>query len=408
MFSHFHILNHIFTIKVHSMRNYHVLYRQRSCSICRYRPILFFLTERNWTIVLKTYKIFINPHDLKILRNDNWSEDHFDAKLVTEDNKKYNIQLGYRGHQIRKHKKKSYHIQFTNPWLKDKVHEIHLNAEYKDPSLIRNKLSMDFFNSIGVLAPRTEHILLYINGVYKGVYLQLESMDEYALKNRELPLGPIYYATNDDANFSLMTPEGEIKSSLLDGYTQKVGSVEDDSMIHDLLVCINTFPAELFNKQISKMIDINNYVKWLSGVVCTQNFDGFIHNYALYKNSKTRLIEMSPWDYDGTWGRDINGLPLAYDYVPIEGYNTLTSRLLQTTEYRSLYKSILANILKTTFTVENIQPRIEQNLSLIFPYILDDPVLKMKKDEFQIEGEVMVEFIRKRNQYLRDQLTLLD
>ncbi len=41
---------------------------------------------------------------------------------------------------------------------------------------------------------------------FRGVYLQLEkSVDENFLKNRGLPSGSIYYAIDDDANFSLMS-----------------------------------------------------------------------------------------------------------------------------------------------------------------------------------------------------------
>ena len=82
--------------------------------------------------------------------------------------------------------------------------EIHLNAEYRDPSIIRNKLSLDFFHDMGVLSPKSYHVKLFRNGVMKGVYLVLESVDDLFLKNRNLPKGPIYYAVNNNANFSFI------------------------------------------------------------------------------------------------------------------------------------------------------------------------------------------------------------
>ena len=38
-----------------------------------------------------------------------------------------------------------------------------------------------------------------------GIYLQLESVDEWFLQKRKLPYGPIFYATEYHANFSLLT-----------------------------------------------------------------------------------------------------------------------------------------------------------------------------------------------------------
>ena len=61
---------------------------------------------------------------------------------------------------------------------------------------------------------------------------------------------------------------------------------------------------------------INIFVGLL-GVIFTQNFDGFVHNYALYRNAETGLVEVIPWDYDATWGRDVNGKVMREDYLRI-------------------------------------------------------------------------------------------
>ena len=118
------------------------------------------------------------------------------------ENTSYPIEIGYRGSYTRKFRKRSYTLDFEEGSFYG-ASKIHLNAEYRDPSLIRNKLSLDFFQDLGVLSPNSQHINLYRNGILKGVYLQLESVDDMFLKKRGLPSGPIYYAVNNDANFSL-------------------------------------------------------------------------------------------------------------------------------------------------------------------------------------------------------------
>jgi len=201
------------------------------------------------------YEIIINPKLLKQLEKNIWNEDHVPALLKTGENR-INIDLSYRGNVLRKKQKKSYHIIFKKPFLFKGAHEIHLNAEYEDISLSRNKLSLDFFDQIGVTAPHSQHVLLYINGSCKGIYLELESFDQYLLQKRNLPLGPIIYATNYFANFSLLSPEKKLKTDLLDGYTIKYGSKRDLEKLEEFIIMINSLNNEEFEKSIVQFLTL--------------------------------------------------------------------------------------------------------------------------------------------------------
>jgi spore coat protein H len=179
------------------------------------------------TSQLPLYAIYIHPNDLRELRRDIWNDDLVPATF-TFQKKKFHIDISYRGSHIRNFKKKSYFISFYKPYFFHGVHELHLNAEYKDPSLMRNKLSLDFFSALGVLSPSSRHVLLSINGKHEGIYLQLESVDEFFLKKRQLPAGPIFYAIDDDANFSLIGSFHKAPKTSLDaGYERKLGTWED-------------------------------------------------------------------------------------------------------------------------------------------------------------------------------------
>ncbi len=358
------------------------------------------------SIYVLKYEIFINPKWIQKLDDDIWQDDHVPAVLKIGENR-YKIGVNYRGNVIRKKKKKSYHILFQNPYLVDGAHEIHLNAEYDDISLIRNKLSLDFFNRIGVIAPHSKHILLYINGYCKGIYLELESFDQHLLKKRNLPDGPIIYATNYYANFSLLSPENELKTSLDEGYTLKYGDDKDLSKLENFIAMINTLSNEEFENEIDKWLDIEQYLTWLSGVVCTQNFDGFIHNYALYLNSGTNLFEITPWDYDGTWGRDLHGRKLDHDFVPITGYNTLTGRVLHIYPYRSKYKEILSSILENHFCLETLEPIIDEQFKNLQPFIGTDSYINQNEGLFNKEKAVILKFIKKRSDYLKKMIATL-
>lgn len=349
------------------------------------------------------YQIFINKQDYKTLRNDTWSEDTVPAKLKVNQ-KQYAVGIAYRGYHIRKLKKKSLRLLIHSPQLFKGAREYHFNAEYLDPSMMRSKLSFDFFKAIGNLAPAAEHILLKLNGSTLGLYLQLESVDDIFLKKRGLPPGHIFYASNDDANFSLLTPEKQVKHALEAGYSLKIGLEEDFRYVRELVYKINTVPRSDFKNEISKLIDVKQFLLWLVGAVCTQNYDGFIQNYALYRNGESGLFEIIPWDYDATWGRDIHGKAMEPDYVPITGYNTLTSRLLDVPEFRQTYKSILENVLETKFNASYLEPHILALQNRIRPSILLDPYKNKDISSFDIEAEYIIEFINNRHAYLKSRL----
>jgi spore coat protein H len=318
----------------------------------------------------------------------------------------FNVEISHRGRHTRRFPKKSYSIRFSKPASTVYGREIHLNAEYIDPSMLRNKLSFDFFKDLGVLSPTSSYVFLRINGSAAGVYLQLEAVDHFFLRKRSLPEGAIYYAINDDANFSLMSPiTNDVKKSLQDGYERKRGNEFTDGRLRELIYTINTVSRSDFAREILRYVDVNKYLRWLLGVVCIQNFDGFIQNYALYRSPVTKRFEMIPWDCDGTWGRDCNGKVMEHDYVPIEGYNTLSARILDVPQFCRRYRSLLEEVLETKFTVAALEKNIVSLQKAVRPYYVLDPYKQTSITQFDAEPDFILEFVKKRNRYLREHLT---
>ncbi|SDP18771.1 CotH protein [Paenibacillus sp. yr247] len=151
------------------------------------------------------YNIMIGHEGLEKLQSNIWNEEPVPSKLEV-GNDSYDIGITYRGNHIRKFRKKSYRMEFGEYNDYFEAREVHLNAEYCDPSLIRNKLALDFFQILGILSPKSKHVFIEINGNPMGIYLQLESVDDLFLCKRQLEEGAIYYADDYHANFSLLTP----------------------------------------------------------------------------------------------------------------------------------------------------------------------------------------------------------
>ncbi|MGM0903200.1 MAG: CotH kinase family protein [Bacillota bacterium] len=354
------------------------------------------------------YNLNLEPLDLKELQRDVWIDDPVPAKLLIQ-REKLDVDIAYRGSHIREFKKKSYHVGFYHPPTYQGAREIHLNAEYKDPSFIRNKLSLDFFSEIGCLSPTSRHVFLNLNGKAEGIYLELESVDKQFLVKRNLPLGAIFYAVNGDGNFSLLSAiDKKAKASLISGYERKYGNQKTELYLEEMIVKINTLSRADFKREIVRILDVEKYLHWLAGGVLTQNYDGFVHNYALYRNGAAGRFELIPWDYDATWGRDVHGRLLAHDFVPINGFNTLTARILDVDSFRSRYQQILVELINASFTLEQMNPKVERLANNLRPYVLKDPYKKHAIEQFDREPTVIAEFIEKRRRFIKEQLYKLN
>ena len=148
---------------------------------------------------------------------------------------------------------------------------------------------------------------------------------------------------------------------------------------------------------------MTQYFRWLIGVVCTQNFDGFVHNYALYVNEQGRF-QVLPWDYDATWGRDIHGEEMPFDYIPVNGFNTLTARLLDIPSFKRAYYTLFQHVLATHFVEDRLCPIIEKWHESIEDRIGDDPYTKDRKDILHSERDLIRQYINKRRRYLQTEI----
>lgn len=338
---------------------------------------------------LPTRHIVIREHQRKLLQANVWSEDYVDAYLSNKGVLEP-IKLKYRGGHTREYPKKSYEVLKGNK-------TVHLNAEYDDPSMIRNALSFQFFEMIGVPSPRTKHCLLKVNDENMGVYLEIEAVDHNFFKHRKIPVRSLVYAVNDSANFDLYkTGTNKRKSSLFSGYRLKIGKDSDRKQFKSFILNLNTLRDRSAAKYLFAQLDVDNYLRWLAGAVLTGNYDGFDQNYAMYRHKRRRKYRIIPWDYEGTWGRNCYGKSCGSDLVRVTGYNRLTEKLLVYPKVRAKYKEILTSILGSAFTEKKLMPIVEQMHGQIAPYIRRDFSRKWPYSLFASEPQFIRNYIRER------------
>lgn len=329
-----------------------------------------------------------------------WNDRYVKARMEA-NGRSVPVSVRYRGGHTRSYAKRSYEVV-------RKGQAFHYNAEFDDPSMIRNALSFAFFPMIGVPAPRTKHVLLMINDQPLGVYLEIEGVESLFFRRRNIGAASLFYAVNNRADFGLINPEtSRLKSSLLTGYEYRFGQASEKTKLKSFIRGIHLRKGASLQSFLQSQLDVNNYLKWLTGAVLTGNFDGFEQNYAIYRSRRTGKWRMIPWDYEGTWGRNCYGRLVEGNLVSVTGYNQLTIKLLELKAYRKRYRSILQNALNGAFTENRLMPHVKQMTNQIASYIREDGTRKWSYTDFLGEAGVIRGYIRERRAIVKSELERL-
>jgi spore coat protein H len=341
--------------------------------------------------------LIISESASRELEKNLWNDKFVPAKMKTNGST-VSVRVRYRGGHTRSYPKRSYEVVRKNQ-------AFHYNAEFDDPSMVRNALSFAFFPMIGVPAPRTKHVQLMINGQSLGVYLEIEGVERLFFRRRNIGASSLFYAINNRADFSLYSSESNrTKSSLLAGYEYRFGDASEKTKLKSFIKGINTLKESQKESFIKSRLDVQNYLSWLAGAVLTGNYDGFEQNYAIYRSRATGKLRMIPWDYEGTWGRNCYGRFVASDLVSVSGYNDLTRKLLSFPNIRKQYKLILQKALNGPFTENSLMPVAEKMINQISPYIREDSSRRWSYGEFLNESNVIRNYIRERRAIVKAEL----
>lgn len=351
-------------------------------------------------MALVEYHIVIDASERERMQKQIWSGTFVRGRLLY-GGRNVPIRVRYRGGHTRDYPKKSYEIRIGGKTY-------HFNAEYDDPSLMRNALSFRFFQSIGVSSPYTRHCLLRLNGQSQGVYLQIEAVNRAFFRRRSIPAATLVYADNDSANFSRISPQtGKTKQTLFEGYKQMIGSRAGRLKLQRFIDRLHRLRGKRLRSFLRRRLDIDNYLRWLAGAVLTGNYDGFDQNYAFYEHKRTGRYRIVPWDYEGTWGRNSYGLPCASDLVRVDGYNALTEKLLADPTVRRRYRDLLDRLVSVEFTESSLMPVVHRLHAAIREDVRRDSTRQWSFAVFDGEPEWIRRYIRERRRVVQRELTRL-
>lgn len=339
--------------------------------------------------------INIDETFIEAIANDPWSNEEYEAQFIftSSEIKDTLEQVGVRlrGNTSRGAAKKSIKISFNTfkPGRKFYgLEKMNINGEHNDPSIIRSKLAWDLSNWIGVPASRSNHVELFVNGDYLGLYINVEHIDEeFIAKRFEDKNGNLWKCLYPaDLNYLGFNPDlYKVESNGRRIYDLKTNKIQDDySKLAHFIDVLNNYQGEDFKCELERIFDVDNYIKIMALDILIGHWDGPIsnmNNFYLYHNPCTDQIQFISYDLDNTFGIDWAGR----DFTEISIYNwsnnsfdggarPIYESIIAVPEYKERFDHYMKEILEDYFNVETLGPYLDNKLALIKDFRIDDPV----------------------------------
>jgi len=301
-----------------------------------------------------------------------------------------NIGFRLRGNTSRQSAKKSFKVSFNTFESGRKYHgleKMNLNGEHNDPSISRSKVCWDMLRSMDIPAPRSNHMEVYINGNYHGLYINVEHIDEEFVDSRFRnqdgnlfkclwPVDLNYLGSNPDL---YKFDQGGRRAYALKTNTE----LDDYTDLATFIDILNNTPINDLKCALEPVFNVEDYLKIMAFDVMTSNWDGYIfnkNNFYLYHNTETGQFEYIVYDPDNTFGIDWFGIDWAerdvYDWSSDE-YRPLYERLLQVDEFKDKYSWYLNKIATEQMNPDVFFDRLNEIRDLIYPYVENDPYYPM-------------------------------
>ncbi|UQZ83918.1 Inner spore coat protein H [Paenibacillus konkukensis] len=247
------------------------------------------------------------------------------------------------------------------------ISKINLNNNYSDASYMREFLTYELAEEMGLPTPKYSFVNVYVNGKLWGFYLAVEQIgDAYLERNFGNSYGALYKGENGNGS-DLKWIDDSLSS--YSGLVQKSKSSNKKVLI-DMLDELNN------GTDYAKVLNVEEALKYIALNVVTVNTDSYLggnkQNYYLYENNG--IFSVLPWDYNMAFG-GLGRSSLLID-EPTQGAvaeRPLIAKLLGVDEYKQMYHDIIQKAVQGYLAPDTFKARVQQVDAMISAYVKQDP-----------------------------------
>lgn len=180
-----------------------------------------------------------------------------------------------------------------------------INANYIDKTFMRHKISYDLFKEMnsGNVASKSTFTNVSINDNYEGLYVLMEEINGSMVGLNKSDTMAMLFKDPPIFRKERLT---YVQDSL-NYYYQKFPNIN----VSDKTYYIEKFKNFLFYssdsdfaREVSAWVDMENVIDWHIILLFSNNGDGIMKNFYLYKLNRNTPFRFAIWDYDHSFGRD--------------------------------------------------------------------------------------------------------
>jgi hypothetical protein len=225
------------------------------------------------------------------------------------------------------------------------------------PTLIRDQWAKDAARAMGMVAPHSRSVHVYINGLYWGVYDLTERIDEHFAES---------YFGGDSANYDVINADESVDP----GPSPRAGDmVAWNEMI---ALAAGGLSSNAAYQQIQQYLDVDQFIDYMLLEFYSGNWDWPQHNWqAVRERSPEGRFTFVAWDLDVGLGvlSGGSGRTVSQDRTGVANANSpgaLYDALRQNADFRLLFAD---HIHKHFFNDGALTP---ENAAAIFQYRVDE------------------------------------
>jgi spore coat protein CotH len=231
-----------------------------------------------------------------------------------------------------------------------------LNALTQDTSKIHEYGAYSLFNAMGVPASKTGWAKVYVNGIHRGLYLNVEQPDENFMAKRFKDITQHVYEGVAINDFKPGKDTGDnISGAFLADYGWKVTPNKND--LTKFISVVNSKDAATWYKALDTYADRPALIKFMAVENFIGHWDGYtgpnVNNYFIRSNTRGKFTFI-PWGADQTFGENRATSALAdILYTPMLSKTATHPWLNRETDRGMLYtKCIAYSVCKTAYLTE--------------------------------------------------------
>jgi len=201
-----------------------------------------------------------------------------------------NAEVKIHGESTIKYKKKSLALDiqesrlfFDFPYRTD---EFFLVAMAEDAGYIHNVIGYSMAKEVGLFPAHFEMVHVYMNDIYRGLYLLTEKM-QHGIQNNIGGISTIY-RRNYGPNFNFKYSSPDLSEQDVSNEKKRLLSIYE---------IVDSYSGRALRDSLGELIDIPMYCRWLAVNAILRNGD-YLDEVFFYKQNGSERYLVAGWDYD--------------------------------------------------------------------------------------------------------------